>query len=201
MRPASNQSTIDKKIIKLPEPNYKLNVPLMQVLRNRQSKRNMSDKKLSYQELSNLLWAACGVSREGGERTAPLLWNFYLYVALESGIYKYDAENHQLNRVVAEDIRNKITYQDFAHIAPAIFMYGLDRSEMTQNWVESTGGKDFFVGTQVGVVAQNAYLYAAANDLNTVAMSWFDKDHVNNKLGLSGSKSIYLVQPIGYPQD
>ena len=72
------------KPVVLPAPQMDKGRPLMQVLKDRQSRRDISpDKQLSLQELSNLLWAACGINRpDSGKRTAPTASNPVSYTHL-----------------------------------------------------------------------------------------------------------------------
>lgn len=64
--------------------------PLMMALNERKSSRAFSECELSLDVLSNLLWAACGVNRSDGKRTAPTAGNFHeigIYVAMKNGAY------------------------------------------------------------------------------------------------------------------
>ena len=80
--------------IKLPAPNKSGGQALMKVLNERKSARSFSEKELSNQQLSDLLWAANGFNRED-KRTAPTAKNcqeLELYVILKKGIYFYNAK-------------------------------------------------------------------------------------------------------------
>ena len=183
--------------IKLPKPKFESKTSLIDALKNRTSTRIMIDKAISLQDLSNLLWAGLGVNNHNG-KTAPLLWNLSIYIALKSGVYLFNSNENILTQVLEEEIRNKIAYQEFVSNSPLILLYSIDKSEMSQDWVESTGGKNFFIGNQLGHVSQNVYLFAAINEMNTVVMSMFNKDYINEKLNLLDNNSIYLIQPISY---
>jgi hypothetical protein len=76
--------------------------------------------------LSTLLWAAYGVNRPGGWRTAPSALNAQetdVYVALPSGAYLFDAVAHELRLVVSSDLRRVTGYQDFVDEAPLDLVY------------------------------------------------------------------------------
>jgi hypothetical protein len=101
----------DLKTIKLMEPNKKGGLPVMEALSVRASVRAWSEKELSPQDLSDLLWAANGINRPDKRRTASSAQNAQdvdLYVFLKDGVYLYDAANHALNPVVAGDHRKEI---------------------------------------------------------------------------------------------
>ncbi|MCK4813722.1 MAG: nitroreductase family protein, partial [Candidatus Marinimicrobia bacterium] len=105
------------KIISLPSPQREGGLPLMEALSQRISIRSYTDTKLPEQVLSNLLWAAWGYNRqELKKRTAPSSMNkqeISLYLAMEDGLYLYDAAQHALICVKSEDLRKKTGSQLF----------------------------------------------------------------------------------------
>ncbi len=102
----------DPGAIKLDPPNLKAGPPLMEALSLRASARAWSDKDLSKQDLSNLLWAANGINRpDSGKRTAASAKNSQdvdIYVLMKDGAYLYDAKQHALVPVVSGDLRSKV---------------------------------------------------------------------------------------------
>ena len=80
----------------------------MKALADRHSEREFANKKLSLQDLSDLMWAAIGINREDGKRTAASALNKQdvdVYVLMEEGAYLYDPKAHQLNPVAEGDHR------------------------------------------------------------------------------------------------
>jgi hypothetical protein len=104
----------EQKIIKLNSPNKDAGFSIMKSLSLRQTTRDTSkwsDKDLSLQDLSNLMWAGAGVNREDGRITAASAMNAQdvsIYVLMKDGTYVYDAKNHALNLVVSGDHRSEI---------------------------------------------------------------------------------------------
>jgi Nitroreductase family len=97
------------KRVKLPSPQTDGGRPLMQVPKERKSTRDFGPGTLSPQMLSNLLWAAFGIHRPDGRRTAPSAMNWQevdIYVAAPDGIYVYDAKGNALTPVLAGDFRS-----------------------------------------------------------------------------------------------
>jgi hypothetical protein len=97
--------------IKLNEPNKKRGVPVMEALSIRASVREWSEKDLSLQDLSDLLWAANGINRADKRRTASSATNAQdvdIYVFMKDGVYLYDAANSALKPVLAGDHRSEI---------------------------------------------------------------------------------------------
>ena len=83
--------------IKLPQPQTEGGMPLMEALKNRKTSRSYSSKELPDQVLSNLLWAAFGINRPDGKRTAPSAMNWQeidIYVSMAKGLYLYNAKDY-----------------------------------------------------------------------------------------------------------
>ena len=94
--------------IKLPAPQKKGGMSLLEALNNRKTVRKYQDKELSLQQISNLLWAACGVNRPDGKRTAPTAVNaqeIMLFVFLKNGTFRYDAAKNVLVEINKKDLR------------------------------------------------------------------------------------------------
>ena len=105
----------------------------MQALARRRSSREFARKPLPLPVLSSLLWAAFGVNRRGGGRTAPSALDAQeidVYVALPDGAYRYDAKAHSLRLVAASDLRRVTGYQDFVDQAPLDLVYVADHRRM-----------------------------------------------------------------------
>ncbi len=98
--------------IKLNEPNKTRGLPVMQALSVRASVRDWSDKELSLQDLSDLLWAANGINRpDSKKRTASSAQNAQdvdIYVFMKGGAYLYNAADQALVPVLAGDHRSEL---------------------------------------------------------------------------------------------
>jgi len=188
-------------VTQLPPPQLERGRPLMQVLKDRQSSRSFSAKPLPPQELSNLLWAACGVNRpDAGKRTAPSAVNWQeidVYVATADGLYLYDPKAHALQLVLAEDIRALTGTQGFVKEAPVNLVYVADLARMGR---ASDADKDFFSAADTGFISQNVYLYCASEGLATVVRAMIDRAALAAKMGLRADQKIILAQSVGYPK-
>jgi nitroreductase len=148
--------------------------------------------------LSDLLWAAYGMNRAEGGRTAPSALNAQeidVFVALPSGAYLYDAKAHQLNLVAASDLRRVTGYQDFVDEAPLDLVYVADHARMGMVPVAQ---RESYASTVAGAIAQNVYLFAACNDLATVIRAWIDRAAIADALGLTHDQQVLLSQTVGY---
>jgi hypothetical protein len=121
LRTEARAKTNAPETIKLPAPDLESGKSLMQALRDRHTSREFSAKAVPMTVISNLLWAAFGINRAGGGRTAPSAHEWHeidVYVASADGLYLYDARNHSLRLVLAQDIRIKTGLQSFVADAP-----------------------------------------------------------------------------------
>jgi SagB-type dehydrogenase family enzyme len=190
------------KRIELPKPRMEGGKPLMEALRDRQTQRDFSPRKLPDQVLSNLLWAAAGINRpETGKRTAPSAKNFQeitVYVALESGMYRYDPKDHALVLTVAKDLREATGGQAFVKNAPVNLVFVADYDKMKRTSDEM---KDFYAAADTGFISQNVYLFCASEGLATVVRAWINKPGLAKAMGLKSHQKIVLAQTVGYPKD
>jgi len=189
------------KDITLPEPVKTGGMPLMEALNLRQTKRAFSDKELSLQEVSNLLWAAFGINRpEDGKRTAPSAINAQeidIYVSLKSGIYVYLPKENILKAVAAGDFRKNMGRQAFVGEAALVLIYVADYSKMSSRLNDER--KAFYAATDTGFISQNVYLFAASENMATVVIGAFVDADVRNVIPLEEHQKVVLTQAIGFP--
>jgi SagB-type dehydrogenase family enzyme len=194
-KPATGDSATS---ISLPPPERHGGLPLMEALARRRSSRDFARDPLPLPMLSNLLWAACGMNRAEGGRTAPSALNAQeidVYVALPSGAYRYEATAHELHLVAASDLRSVTGYQDFVDEAPLDLVYVADHRRMGMVPVAQ---RESYASTAAGAIAQNVYLFAASTDLATVIRAWIDRAAIADALGLSHDQQVLLAQTVGY---
>lgn len=211
-RPASSgPSPVD-----LPRPRLTAGKSLPESLRERATTREISDRKLPLQLLSNLLWAACGVNRPTGPFGGPGITaasasnsqEIDVFVALEDGAYLFDARQHNLVRVAGGDLRAMAISPGQKNVtmrAPVQLIYVVDIHRLTHtSGFQEPGLQDpevqksyYFVDT--GLIAGNVYLFAASQGL----AAWFhncDKARLARGLNLSSDQRVLFGQTVGYPQ-
>jgi SagB-type dehydrogenase family enzyme len=185
--------------IQLPNPQKEGGKPLMSVLNGRKSERAFSDEKLSMQTLSNLLWAAFGINRPDGRRTAPSAKNWQetdIYVATPDGVYLYDAKKNALETIAAKDIRALTGTQTYVKDAAVNLIYVADYAKTDQGGVD----KQLLVGADVGLISENVYLFCASEGLATVVRASIDRDALAKELKLKPDQKIILSQSVGHPK-
>lgn len=207
-------SAQEPKIVKLPAPQMDGGKPLMQCLKARQSTRGNygPEEKLSLQTLSNLLWAADGVNRPSGLRTAPDAagWhNMQIYVLTADGVFLYDPPQHVLKVVSDQDMRPNAGLegaatgpmkQDFAKTAPVSLVYVNDMAK-TRRGGKPTMWNDQDAGiiwsyADAGAMAENVYLFCASEGLACIVRAMMDAAKVSQVLKLSPDQKPLLTSTI-----
>jgi len=189
--------------VALPSAAHSGRMSLEEALARRRSVREFSNKLLSDQELSQLLWAAQGITHPDGLRTAPsagALYPLELYVANAAGFYRYDPRHHELQRRSQSDLRLALyraaLEQESVREAPAVFVitaiyrrtarkYGRDRSPR-------------YVHMEVGHAAQNLLLQAVTLGLGAVPIGAFDDAQVQEVLALPPDEQPLYLVPVGH---
>ena len=182
--------------MKLPAPQKTGGMPLMEALSKRATNRSLDPaRSLSDQQLSNLLWAAWGINRPDGRRTAASAMNrqeIDLYLVGHKAAYLYDAKEHSLKLVAEGDHRSEVSSQDFAKNGDWIVTFAADYDKMG-------GGNEAIAGIDAGLIAQNIYLYGASEGLGIVVHASVDRDTISKVLKLRPAQHIMIAQTVGIP--
>lgn len=180
----------------LPTPS-KTNVAgsLNKALQDRHSTRTFTNKDVDDQTLSDLLWAANGVNRNDGKRTAPSAMNrqdVTIYVGKADGTFRYDAATNKLVKIGNSDLRKAAAGRNkFIETAPVVLVIASDTG--------LTNGNMAISGLDAGAVMQNVYLYCAANGMATVCCYAGEKPVDMQKfLGIKGNIVPLVYMPVGY---
>ena len=190
----------DQTVITLPKPVTDGGKPLMQVLKERHTTREFKGDALPQATLSNLLWAAWGINREDGHRTAPSAMNnqeIDIYAFSTEGVYLYDAKANTLKQVLAGDHRAAAGKQDFVATAPLSLIYVADYAKMGKT---ADADKAFYSASDCGFIAENVYLFCASDGLNCVVRGFVDRDAIAKLLTLRPDQKVLLGQTVGYPK-
>lgn len=196
---ASCMLSCAQETITLPAPSNgsEYDMSLMQALQQRRSERSYADTELSSQQLSTILWAACGISDEKtGKITAPSAMNkqdITIYVCRKDGAWQYDNKFNSLTKVSGKDLRGAVaSRQAFAATAPVSIVIVSDQSKYGAKALE-------FGAMSAGYVSENIYLACTAMGLSTVARATMDIDVLRQELGLKDTDLPLLNHPIAFP--
>lgn len=196
LRPAPSQGDA-VAVLALPEP-LRSGGDLLQALAMRRSSRSYRSEPLTPAQLSQLLWAANGVNRPDGGRTAPSALNAQevdVIVALPEGAYRYAARAHRLELLAAKDLRRITGYQDFVDEAALDLIYVADHERLR---MVPVGWRSAYAHVAAGAIAQNVYLYAASAGLGAVLRAWIDREAIAAALGLRHDQEVLLSQTVGH---
>jgi SagB-type dehydrogenase family enzyme len=198
--------------IHLPPPSLKGRMSLEEAIARRRSVRDFAPEPLSQSQLSQVLWAAQGLSNaEGRYRTVPSAGATYpleIFIAcgengvegIGEGVYQYKVESHSLASHFKGDVRGELAQaaldQDFICVAPVdiIICAAYNRTLSAYR-----GRGERYVHVEVGHAGQNIYLQATALGLATVAIGAFHDDEVREVLRLDKQYKPLYIMPLGKP--
>lgn len=191
----------DHSIIILPSPAHTGKMSLEETLTHRKSIREFSSKPLTKEELSQLLWAAQGITRRWGARTAPsagALFPLEIYVALQEGVFHYLPDHHRLARIREQDIRHQLAQaaldQNSVQTAPAVFVIAAVYERTSKKYGNRA---ERYVKMEAGHACQNLLLQAISQGLGAVPVGAFQDEKVKQTLHLPADhEPLYLI-PVG----
>lgn len=196
-----------KTIIKLPTPKFDGNVSVEKAISQRRSIRSYKKEALSIEEISQILWAAQGITNKQGYRTAPsagALFPLELYIAVGNvknvppGIYKYNPNNHEIILSISGDKRNEIAEtaggQERVRNGAVVFIFSAVYERTKTRYGTRT---ERYVHMEVGHAAQNVYLQVAALNMATVSVGAFVDNELKKAAGLAKNESPLLLMPVG----
>jgi nitroreductase len=186
--------------MKLAPPKTSGGMPLMQALAQRHSTREYADRPLPPQALSDLLWAAFGVNRPSGDRTAPY-WRHIMvidvYAAMANGVWFYDPKDHVLRQHSTADLRATTGQQDFVGTAPLNLIYVANGDRMKD---VSPEDRRLFASVDAGFIGQNVYLFCASEGLGSVFRGAVPYKTLESALKLGDVQFVTFAQTVGYPK-
>ncbi len=201
---------VAKKTVRLPKPATEGSVSLEKALATRRSIRSFSDKPLTMAHVSQLLWAAQGITEpKRGLRAAPSAGACYpisLYLAagkvegLDPGIYLYSPAGHLLLRKSSADGRGDLARaaigQSCVGTAPAVLALAADYGRIKPRYGDRSAR---YTDMEAGHIGQNVSLQAVALGLGTVMVGAFDDGAVKKALGLPPEEAALYIIPVGHP--
>jgi SagB-type dehydrogenase family enzyme len=183
--------------INLPTRPSKSNIDMVTALEQRRTTREYSTSKLSLEDLSAILWAANGVNRPDGKRTAPSAHGrqyIDIYVAADTGVYLYDAPHHKLIEVTNQNVKDKLARQGHVATSSHVLVLVADLNKVPGsaedaklNWAHSTAG----------TIAENVHLMAAARGVGTGIVAGIKADNIRAALNLAKEAVPLYVMPLG----
>ena len=214
--PSSGWARSGERIL-LPLPRLEGDVSLERALANRRSIRDYTREPLRLEEISQVLWAAYGITETRyGFKTTPSAGATYpleVYLVaypdgilfpdggfLEPGSYHYDPYSHSITLVKKGDLSYKLyeaaLEQEWVLEARACIVIAAVYERTTRRY----GQRGIrYVHMEVGHAGQNIYLQATALGLATVAIGAFYDDQVKDIVGLGPDEEPLYLMPLARP--
>lgn len=210
-------------VIQLPAPRMDGQCSVEKALATRRSVRGFKDEPMSLAALSQIVWAAQGITLkidstpadwswgrwQGGKRTAPSAGRLYpleLYIVagnidgIKPGVYKYKPQTHQLLDVLDADKRSELATaalgQKWIASAPCVLVVGAVYKRTEVKYGERAPR---YVHIEVGHAVENVCLQAVALDLGTTMVGAFKDDEVKKVIGMTNEEQPLAIVPVGTP--
>ncbi|MEM3406695.1 MAG: SagB/ThcOx family dehydrogenase [Nitrososphaerota archaeon] len=216
----SYQVTIEKteqiykgNVINLPEPKIKGEMSVEEALAKRRSIREYTSEPLNLEQISQLLWAAQGITEPRlGFRTAPSAGATYpleIYLVagengvkeLEAGIYKYNPREHNIVLLLKGDFRKELMGAGLGQTWIGEAPINIVIAAIYERTIARYGERGIrYVHMEAGHVGQNIYLQATALKLGTVVIGAFYDEEVQKVLNLPKEEKPLYIMPVGYPR-
>lgn len=187
----AEESDSPETMVYLPEPQKNIGAPLMKALSERKTTREFSVRKISDQDLSNLLWAAVGINRPNGKLTIPTARDardLSVYVIKQGGAYRYNSEKNALELVNPASLIYTAASQGFVKNADMLLVY------VSNNENQNYGAM------HAGSAYQNVGLYAASAGMSNVVLGMIDRNVLRKELHINDNEYVVIAQALGWPK-
>ena len=199
----------ETEMINLALPALTSNVSIESTIKARRSVRSFSPEPLSLTDITQVLWAAQGITRGSDFRAAPsagALYPLEIYLVagsvkdLKAGVYRYVPAAHHLVMIKAGDLRTALSGASLGQRSIATAPASLVIAAVYQRTAAKYGSRaGRYVHIEVGHVGQNILLQATAIKLGTVVIGAFDDQAVQQVLDLPVDHEPICIIPAGFP--
>jgi len=202
---------VKQDLLRLPNPSFGGKVPVEEAILKRRSIRRYRSDSISLAQLSQLLWAAQGITASGGRRTVPSAGATYpleVFVAtgeqtvegLAAGIYHYQVDNHALSVHIEGDLRDSLAEAALGQTCISACPVDIIICALFSRTAYRYGRRaERYVHMEVGHVGQNIALQAVALGLGTVMVGAFDDEEIRKALKLEEQVRPLYIVPVGKP--
>ncbi len=200
-------SEYSSEMIRLPEPVQDSDTSIEEAMRKRRSTRSYKERPLILAEISQLLWAAQGITSQRGLRTAPsagALYPLEMYVVagnvndLPDGVYKYGPHKHELTGLAGGDKRNELCKAALGQTSVKDAAAVIVMSAVYERTTVKYGDRGIqYVHMESGHAAQNVLLQAVSLNLGAVIIGAFHDDAVKKVLKMPEREQPLYIMPLG----
>ncbi len=195
--------------VRLPAPRTDGRVSLEKTLLSRRSVRRFTGESLTLTEISQLLWAAQGVTDARGLRTAPSAGGLYpleiclvagFVDGLQAGIYRYRMMQNAVSVISIGDLRDPLCRSALGQKAVATAAVTIGVCATAERLTAKYGERAIrYVQMEAGHAAQNVALQSVALNLASVVIGAFRDREVQRLLKLAPNETPLYLIPVGKP--
>ena len=195
------------KIIKLPESKCSGGILVEEAIKSRRSVHDYTSESVTLEELSQILWAAQGITGKSRGRAAPSAGATYpleLYVVVERvtgldpALYHYLPKEQSLECVMLGRYSTALSYASLGQVCVRNAALNLVFSAVYDRTTSRYGERGIrYVNIDVGHASENVYLQCRSLGLGTVAVGAFDDEKVKEALKLKTEESPLYIMPVG----
>ena len=194
-KPAAANGTI----VQLTQPSKSGGMSLTEVLAHRRSTRSFTAKPMTQAEISQLLWAAQGITDDKGHRTAPSAsaqYYIHVYLATPDGFFEYIPAGNQLKKLESVDLRGKFSAQPAVKAAPFVLLIAGEYQRAIEKYGADKGPR--VTNLEAGHVAENVLLQATALGLGAVPVGGIEPKDVQKAASLPAQQTPIYLLPVGH---
>ncbi|MBR6803157.1 MAG: nitroreductase family protein [Kiritimatiellae bacterium] len=165
--------------IRLPAPQKSGGMTLLEALSQRKTTHRVQGAEPSLQQIANVLWAANGITRPDGKRTAPSAMNrqeIEIAVLTAQGLYEWDEEENELERV-----ETTVDLSDQLRGASMLLIFTYDDEDQSPEYAQ----------VDCGFVGQNVYLYCTTQQWPCVFLGSIDRPKLARALDCKTAEVLY----------
>lgn len=196
-----------KYMVPLPQPRLSGDVSVERALYERRSVRSYSNDPLTIEDVSQLLWAAQGITTANGFRTVPsagALYPLEVYVVvgevkyLRAGIYHYIPDKHTLELHQPGDKRLELSSAALGQSCVKNGAVSIVFSAIFDRITKKYGERGIrYTYIEVGHASQNIYLQVISLNLGTVSVGAFRDEQVKRVIGMQDGEEPLYIMPVG----
>lgn len=193
------------ELIDLPKLDFSRDIDFWDTIRHRQSTRKFSQKPLTLEDLSLLLFGISGISRITPHfeyRTVPSAGGLYPIEtypvinnvkSLSKGIYHYNIKEHNLEYIKKGDFRKEVTDgclgQRIAYNSAVNFIWTAVIERSKWKYLQRCYR---YIYLDAGHIGQNLYLVGEALDLGVCTIGAIFDDELNELIEVDGENETCI---------
>lgn len=195
----------------LPKPRTDGDISLEKTIQQRRTIRSFTSEALTMEQLSQLLWAAQGITDDRGLKRAAAsggaLYPMDIYAVvgrdgvegIEAGIYHYEPNDHSISLISKDDFKAELAEaslsQKWMARAPLNLVITAEYGRICGRYGER--GVRYAI-IEAGHIGQNIFLQAEALSLGAGIVGAFEDERVIKAINIPANHEPLLIMPVGY---